>query len=329
MKDDYRVQKQGDQYSISRASKKEFPALTDKKGLEKFFESVDENNKKAKPDSITKLIVDAATTEPKLPPIPLTSGKNLTPSQKKQSRTADQVAIDRTKNDVGNATKRINTLDDSIKKFKAGKGVMSEGDLRKVASLERSKSEWVVKRTEHKAKLDKQTKGEPVPRFELKSNQVMNRKGEITTHHYLVNNQGQTVDKNTLKPYKGFDRGRYATYSKTEAESLLTKANKDYPDLAPKKRKDSFDDSDRILTYITDNSGNMMGICQINGIKYRFLKPVFSGTVLTPIADTNLGYLFDMAPDLSLPRSTPETNFASLFDMPPSLIYVTTHIKTT
>jgi hypothetical protein len=45
----------------------------------------------------------------------------------------------------------------------------------------------------------------------------------------------------------------------------------------------------------------MMGICQINGVKYRFLKPVVGATVLTPLSDTNLGYLFDMAPDLSLP----------------------------
>jgi hypothetical protein len=92
--------------------------------------------------------------------IPLTSGKNLTPSQKKQSRSTDQIAIDRTKSDVSNATKRINTLDDSIKKLKAGKGVMSEADLKKVASLERQKAEWEKTREGHRAKLSKLTKGD-------------------------------------------------------------------------------------------------------------------------------------------------------------------------
>jgi len=61
-----------------------------------------------------------------------------------------------------------------------------------------------------------------------------------------------------------------------------------------------------ILTYITDNTGNLMGICQLNGIKYRFLKPVFGETVLTPVSETNLGYLFDMAPDLTLPSPNRE-----------------------
>ncbi len=60
-------------------------------------------------------------------------------------------------------------------------------------------------------------------------------------------------------------------------------------------------DQDQILTYITDPSGNMMGIVQLQGIKYRFLKPIFGSTVLTPISETGLSYLFDMAPDLSLP----------------------------
>lgn len=92
-------------------------------------------------------------------PIPLTSGKNLTPSQKKQSRTADQVAIDRTKNDVGNATKRINDLDANIKKLKAGGGMMSEADIKKVTQLERQKSEWETKRAGHQAKLEGLSKG--------------------------------------------------------------------------------------------------------------------------------------------------------------------------
>ena len=104
--------------------------------------------------------VDKPTDDKKLPPIPLTSGKNLTPSQKKQSRSTDQIAIDRTKSDVSNATKRINTLDDSIKKLKAGKGVMSEADLKKVASLERQKAEWEKTREGHRAKLSKLTKGD-------------------------------------------------------------------------------------------------------------------------------------------------------------------------
>jgi hypothetical protein len=95
--------------------------------------------------------------------IPLTSGKNLTPSQKKQSRTADQVAIDRTKSDVSNATKRINTLDDSIKKLKAGSGVMSEADLKKVASLERQKGEWAEQKAKHQAKLESLAKVKDTP----------------------------------------------------------------------------------------------------------------------------------------------------------------------
>ena len=61
-------------------------------------------------------------------------------------------------------------------------------------------------------------------------------------------------------------------------------------------------DKDQILTYITDNSGNMMGICQLRGVKYRFLKPVYGDTVLTPVSETNLAYLFDLAPDLTLPQ---------------------------
>jgi hypothetical protein len=62
--------------------------------------------------------------------------------------------------------------------------------------------------------------------------------------------------------------------------------------------------SNRILSYVTDNSGNMMGICQIRGVKYRFLKPIYGATVLTPVSETNLAYLFDLAPDLTLSNST-------------------------
>lgn len=85
--------------------------------------------------------------------IPLTSGKNLTPSQQKQSRTSQQVSLDRAKDDVRRASQAINKLDDSIKKIKSGKGVMSEADLKKVASLEKQKFEWVNKKAEHEGRL--------------------------------------------------------------------------------------------------------------------------------------------------------------------------------
>jgi len=181
--------------------------------------------------------------------IPLTSDKNLSNYRKNQQRSTDQIAIDRAKSDVGNATKRINAIDAKIK---------ATTDPKKIAQLERQKADWVEQRNRHKAKL------EGLSETELKNN-----------------------PETPLEQFK-----------KTEPLVL-----KDYPDLKSVKapRKDSFNDSDRILTYITDPSGNMMGIVQLQGIKYRFLKPIFGSTVLTPISETGLSYLFDMAPDLSLP----------------------------
>lgn len=348
---------------------------------------------------------DTAIEDKKLPPIPLTSGKNLTPSQKKQSRTADQVAIDRTKSDVGNATKRINTLDDSIKKLKAGKGVMSEADLKKVASLERQKGEWEKTRDGHKAKLEglSSSKSEgsvnPVvekresmgtneldlarktnfnqlgsadarqkfpkatkeledkikqnPKFEIleqvaeKANKLgsqsegsrysspLQSSSPLSLLGYLIEgsdnkyltkrdvSKAKSAAKNIAKTSLGNPESLHP--SKLIEKHLTANNTSDAP------RKDSADlyhvnipnsilvsrqdADDCILTYIQDNSGNLMGVCQINGVKYRFLKPVFGATVLTPLSETGLGYLFGLAPDLTLREDDPLKGiFTPFFD---------------
>jgi hypothetical protein len=161
--------------------------------------------------------------------IPLTSGKNLTPSQKKQSRTADQVAIDRTKSDVSNATKRINTLDDSIKKLKAGSGVMSEADLKKVASLERQKGEWVEQKAKHQAKLERLAKVESGD----KNSKVVppTKKADVKTLQELVTARGLAnkpldVNEKLLPPNLGDYLQSVGMLEKKDGKTFLTKADK-------------------------------------------------------------------------------------------------------
>jgi hypothetical protein len=55
------------------------------------------------------------------------------------------------------------------------------------------------------------------------------------------------------------------------------------------------------MTFVTDNSGNKMGIVQLGGIRYKFVKPIFGSVMLTPVSETPLNYLFQ-APDLTLPQ---------------------------
>jgi len=187
-----------------------------------------------KQSKIAEAIADKAikapkTEDKKLPPIPLTSGKNLTPSQKKQSRTADQVAIDRTKNDVSNATKRINTLDDSIKKLKAGKGVMSEGDLKKVASLERQKGEWVEARAKSQERLNKLSKAETNDK-EPKATPPT-KKADVKTLQELVTARGLAnkpleVNEKLLPQNLGDYLQSVGMLEKKDGKTFLTKADK-------------------------------------------------------------------------------------------------------
>ena len=46
-----------------------------------------------------------------------------------------------------------------------------------------------------------------------------------------------------------------------------------------------------------------MGIVQLGGVRYRFVKPIFGAVMLTPVSETPLNYLFQ-APDLTLPQTT-------------------------
>jgi hypothetical protein len=46
------------------------------------------------------------------------------------------------------------------------------------------------------------------------------------TYYYLVNEKNQTLDKKTLKPYKGKQMQRYAFKTISEAELILTNFNK-------------------------------------------------------------------------------------------------------
>lgn len=70
--------------------------------------------------------------------------------------------------------------------------------------------------------------------FQLKSNQYIPYRSKslpsgmpaCATYYYFVNEKGQVVDKNTLKPYRGKQMERYAMHSKTQAEAYLEVINK-------------------------------------------------------------------------------------------------------
>ncbi len=206
----YAASTQGGLHALqARANLKKLKDLPDKEIIEGF----------------AKYKKESESTEPKKESsyIPLTSGKNLTPSQKKQSRTANQVAIDRTKNDVSNATKRINTLDDSIKKLKAGKGVMSEGDLKKVAALEKQRGEWEKTREGHKAKLEKLSKKEAPQVQGTGETEAERRQFLLNTNTEQTNKNPEPKREIELADVKSpQDHVKYATQ-----ELAIAKASKD------------------------------------------------------------------------------------------------------
>jgi hypothetical protein len=47
-----------------------------------------------------------------------------------------------------------------------------------------------------------------------------------STYYYFTNEEGKTVDKKTLKPYRGKELNRYAFFSKVDADVFLEKINK-------------------------------------------------------------------------------------------------------
>jgi hypothetical protein len=46
-----------------------------------------------------------------------------------------------------------------------------------------------------------------------------------STYYYFTNEDGKTVDKKTLKPYRGKQLNRYAFFNKGQAEAFLEKIN--------------------------------------------------------------------------------------------------------
>jgi hypothetical protein len=75
-------------------------------------------------------------------------------------------------------------------------------------------------------------------KFELRENQYIPYKAKrlpsgmpaCETYYYLVDEKGRTIDKITLKPYRGKQMERYAMKSKTEAEAYLEVINKNSQD---------------------------------------------------------------------------------------------------
>jgi len=71
-------------------------------------------------------------------------------------------------------------------------------------------------------------------KFELRENQYIPYKAKrlpsgmpaCETYYYLVDEQGRTIDKITLKPYRGKQMERYVMKSKTEAEAYLEIVNR-------------------------------------------------------------------------------------------------------
>lgn len=70
--------------------------------------------------------------------------------------------------------------------------------------------------------------------MEIKSNQYIPHNAKKSpsgfplaeTYYYLVNEKNQTLDKKTLKPYKGKQMQRYAFKTINAAEYVLTNFNK-------------------------------------------------------------------------------------------------------
>lgn len=64
-------------------------------------------------------------------------------------------------------------------------------------------------------------------KYELKENQYLPHGlgRHAATYYYFVNQQGQTVDIKTLKPYKGKQMNRYVMKNKSEAQNFLLTIN--------------------------------------------------------------------------------------------------------
>lgn len=280
-------------------------------------------------ESLGLPFLDKPVIESKLPPIPLTSGKNLTPSQKKQSRTADQVAIDRTKSDVSNATKRINTLDDSIKKLKAGKGVMSEADLKKVASLERQKAEWVEQRAKHQAKLNTLTKGDEskpvaspkIDRQDYKSinsalpESLDNDKKTLIARRIADLNHGQDVitDDSINRALSSVSIVDDSKRTKTQVATSLTKAGFNVePPLNSMNPQDMIAALLRSGGDIQDKKDKIASYAQANGLKYSDLMKRFreknSGASEAKPADQGTGETEAERRQFLLNTNTEQTN---------------------
>lgn len=115
-------------------------------------------------------------------------------------------------------------------KNKKGYLVNSEGKTARQVKQEK----YAAKKAEAKAKTSGgggggastgEATNQPA-KYRLESNHyIPYKKGGVATYYYLVNEKGQSLDKTTLKPYKGNDLGRYAIKSKSEAEAYLQKIN--------------------------------------------------------------------------------------------------------
>lgn len=60
--------------------------------------------------------------------------------------------------------------------------------------------------------------------YELKENQMIVA-GKGVTYYYLVNSEGKTIDKRTLKPYRGKDLKRYSMRYLSGAKAYLETIN--------------------------------------------------------------------------------------------------------
>jgi len=69
--------------------------------------------------------------------------------------------------------------------------------------------------------------------YTLNSNQYIPYKSKrlpsglpaCATYWYITNEKGQTIDRLSLKPYRGKEMTRYAFHSETDAISFLNKLN--------------------------------------------------------------------------------------------------------
>lgn len=70
--------------------------------------------------------------------------------------------------------------------------------------------------------------------YKVTSNQYIPHKGPsgpsgiplASTYYYVANETGQTINKNTGKPYRGKQMREYAFYSEAEAQTFLDQLTK-------------------------------------------------------------------------------------------------------